>query len=238
MPRSNHKRGLQAYAGRRAKNENARIPRARPVRSSRRIGGRAFEDGVMLLAGLGAGLAAMYLLDPNSGRQRRDRLVRSAGNVLESAGSAAGGAWNSVAGRAAQIGSNVKQRALDTGASWMTSAQELLPQREPEHHYLGQTACALGSMALGAGLTYVFDPDVGAHRRERISRTIAGAISGAGEMFSCAVASARQWIRDPRELSSGQSTDERRGESSSASRTPGSVAGTNPSTTGASAAQI
>jgi hypothetical protein len=36
---------------------------------------------------------------------------------------------------------------------------------EREHHYAGQTACAIGSMALGAGLIWALDPRLGRSRR-------------------------------------------------------------------------
>jgi hypothetical protein len=153
------------------------------------------EDGLMLLMGVGAGLAAMYLLDPNEGRQRRSRLVQSAGDALESAGSAMGGALTNAGNKAANLSSDIAERAHAMGSNWMDSAREMIPQREPEHHYLGQTACALGSMALGAGLTYLLDPDEGADRRERISRSISETVGSAGEMFGCALRSARAWIR-------------------------------------------
>ncbi|WP_428938919.1 BON domain-containing protein [Fontivita pretiosa] len=43
---------------------------------------RAFEDGVALLLGAGLGMAAMYLLDPQSGARRRRRIGRRASELL------------------------------------------------------------------------------------------------------------------------------------------------------------
>jgi hypothetical protein len=38
-------------------------------------------------------------------------------------------------------------------------------EREPEHHYTRNTAAVLGSLALGAGFTWLFDPRLGRSRR-------------------------------------------------------------------------
>jgi gas vesicle protein len=194
---------------------------------------RPVEDTLSLLAGAGLGVAMMYLFDPASGRQRRQRLTETAKDTLSSAGETASSAfhnlsaramdlaenlrgsggdwgddgssreWSSRAANAAQgladsardmagasgaaglfstarrklshLGQSVSERvsgsasdayqsARDTKRRWVRSAADAIGA-EREHHYLGQTACALGSLALGAGLIWAFDPRLGRSRR-------------------------------------------------------------------------
>jgi hypothetical protein len=64
---------------------------------------------------------------------------------------------------------------MDRAAAMKDSATDMLGNarhranialgREREHHYMSQSACALGSLVLGAGLAWMFDPRLGHSRR-------------------------------------------------------------------------
>jgi hypothetical protein len=181
---------------------------------------RPIEDGLSLLAGAGLGVAMMYLLDPESGADRRRRLREGARQGLASAGDSAGNALGMLSAQAADLAENLRsggtewssraadaargladsardiaessgatgwfgaardklsswrdsftgsagdayESARDTKRRWVRSAADTLGA-EREHHYVGQTACALGSLALGAGLLWAFDPRLGRSRR-------------------------------------------------------------------------
>jgi gas vesicle protein len=55
--------------------------------------------------------------------------------------------------------------------------------RDEDHHYIGQTACALGSLALGAGAVYLFDPEQGHQRRAQLVERTAYAFRETGDFF-------------------------------------------------------
>ncbi|MBV8781884.1 MAG: hypothetical protein JO353_10845 [Phycisphaerae bacterium] len=55
--------------------------------------------------------------------------------------------------------------------------------RDEDHHYVGQTACALGSLALGAGLVYLLDPDKGHDRRVNLTSALTTSVYEIGEFF-------------------------------------------------------
>jgi hypothetical protein len=55
--------------------------------------------------------------------------------------------------------------------------------REEDHHYVGQTACALSSLALGAGVVYLMDPENGQKRRALIADRTTYALRETGEFF-------------------------------------------------------
>jgi hypothetical protein len=72
---------------------------------------RAVEDGISLLAGAGIGMALMYLLDPEEGPQRRQRLKRVAGDFMESAGTNVSTALGAASGGASNFASRMRDRA-------------------------------------------------------------------------------------------------------------------------------
>lgn len=85
---------------------------------------RKTENTMSLLGGALLGAAAMYLLDPEAGRRRREDLAASTGDALGRAGEAIGPAWESVsehardltgrlAGGAAALGATASDRAAD-----------------------------------------------------------------------------------------------------------------------------
>jgi len=73
----------------------------------------------------------------------------------------------------ASFGAGLSDRAGDAkdyAAESVSSARDRMSnalgyEREPEHHYVGQSVCALGSLALGAGLIWAYDPRLGRSRR-------------------------------------------------------------------------
>jgi hypothetical protein len=54
---------------------------------------------------------------------------------------------------------------------------------DEEHHYIGQTTCALSSLALGAGLVYFLDPDKGHDRRDNMASMVSTSVSEIGTFF-------------------------------------------------------
>jgi gas vesicle protein len=66
--------------------------------------------------------------------------------------------------------------------AWLNRSSKALG-RDEDHHYVGQTACALGSLALGAGAVYLFDPDRGRERRSQLIDASTHAVRETGHFF-------------------------------------------------------
>jgi gas vesicle protein len=148
------------------------------------------EDGLSLLTGAGIGVLAMYLLDPESGAARRERIAETARGTLDTAGEALGQVLDAAhektsdwissgreyVGDAAASGSDYlgggSQRARKMGRSLWHSARQSLPSFEREHEYsLPAVSTAIGGglglLALGAASIFFFDPTLGRSRRAR-----------------------------------------------------------------------
>jgi len=201
---------------------------------------RALEDGISLLAGAGIGVALMYLFDPETGEERRERLRKQANTALDASGAALGTAWEGISSTAGDVGDtlrdrfadatdavssstrstrssladagsgawdnvrgfgrNVYNRAADTVGGWWDSASDYgddvssragkairragsyVPHEE-EHHYVGQTACALGSLAIGAGIVWLLDPNRGRGRRAWLGDKTNSVLRETGDFF-------------------------------------------------------
>jgi len=153
-------------------------------------------SGGALLAGAGAGLLAMYLLDSQSGPARRAMIRDPATNLGRQLADRAKhhGQW--MADAAHDRFDSVRDRASDM----MGDAQHrvnLALGREHEHHYVAQTSCALGSLALGAGAMWMFDPEQGSQRRQWLMDRTWGALNQVGEFFAAAGRS--MWSRTSEE---------------------------------------
>src|SRR5881397_2788358 len=89
--------------------------RTKPKETSMRH--RKSENTLALLGGAVLGAAAMYLLDPEAGRRRRQNLAETAGDTLRSTGEAIGPAFETLSERAHDIAGRLSDRARDIGSS-------------------------------------------------------------------------------------------------------------------------
>lgn len=214
---------------------------------------RPVEDGLSILVGAGVGMALMYLLDPEEGVKRREKIQRAAQERLAQAGSAASvglehlhdavdhaahapavraiaaraadaargvidefgnrassavsdaqqqandaarglqggfdGLHSQVAGKLSDLGggaskwaNHLKDNARARYGSWLNKSTLELG-RDEDHHYVGQTVCALSSLALGAGAVYLFDPAQGRERRSHLIVGATHAVQETGDFF-------------------------------------------------------
>src|ERR1700722_3511743 len=72
---------------------------------------QAFGGSVMMIAGIGAGAALMYLFDPERGGRRRRQIASSAANLASGAGDAASKAWQQVAQHARSVEQTLADQA-------------------------------------------------------------------------------------------------------------------------------
>src|SRR3954471_23506122 len=70
---------------------------------------------ISLLGGAAAGAVAMYLLDPEQGRQRREHLTETAGGALGSAGDSLGRAWENLSDQAKALSAAAAAKAAAAG---------------------------------------------------------------------------------------------------------------------------
>src|SRR4051812_40720401 len=79
------------------------------------------ETGLSVLGGALLGAAAMYVLDPDAGRRRRQRLVDVTGGALHTTGDALSHAWD----RARDAGASLGDRASDVSSRVFDRADDL-----------------------------------------------------------------------------------------------------------------
>lgn len=84
---------------------------------------RKTENTFALLGGAVLGAAAMYLLDPESGRRRRAHVSELTGEALRSTGEAIGPAWEQLSDRARDVGQRLSEGAQSFGSSFSERAQ-------------------------------------------------------------------------------------------------------------------
>ncbi len=85
-------------------------------------------------------------------------------------------------GHANDLSSEARNKYGARDSSWLNRSSRALG-RDEDHHYIGQTACALGSLAIGAGAVYLFDPDEGAKRRAQLVDRATYAVRETGDFF-------------------------------------------------------
>jgi hypothetical protein len=131
---------------------------------------RALEEGLVLVAGAGLGLAAMYLLDPESGSHRRGAISHATRTTIGGIGHSLSHVGNAISHGAGNALTSAHDAAASAAQSLTDTAHDLLPPHS-------QSSCAMSAkiaatagggvalFAIGAGLAYLFDPDRGRMRR-------------------------------------------------------------------------
>lgn len=71
------------------------------------------ENTIALLGGALLGAAAMYVLDPQMGKRRREFIAEQAGEYLDDAGNLVRGGWETVRERAGDIGSRIADKTAE-----------------------------------------------------------------------------------------------------------------------------
>ena len=74
---------------------------------------RKTENAIALLGGALLGAAAMYVLDPDMGKRRRQYIADQAGDYFDEAGNLVRGGWETVRDRAGDLGSTIAGKAAD-----------------------------------------------------------------------------------------------------------------------------
>ncbi|MGH7213736.1 MAG: hypothetical protein ACREIT_03095 [Tepidisphaeraceae bacterium] len=176
---------------------------------------RLIEDSLALAAGAAAGVALMYLFDPQSGEERRHHVAKRAGNAFAGAGGAAAGAGSAlgsaigiVGGKARHLTGHLADRASEwahtagetgrdvasrVGSSAGEGASSLFHRSsralgfERRHSSsAGKLAAggigAVGALALGAGMMWLFDPDRGRSRRAWLGQKVPSVVRDVGHM--------------------------------------------------------
>lgn len=93
---------------------------------------RKTENLVSLLGGALLGATAMYLMDPEEGRKRREYIKDHAGEYLGSAGEALHGGWDKLSDRAHDVGQVIASKAETYGQQLAELAQDY-GQRLTDH---------------------------------------------------------------------------------------------------------
>jgi hypothetical protein len=149
---------------------------------------------------IGAAIGAVASHAGDVAGHLRSHLSDAAEHVTSFAGDAANSAMAAGSGIAHGAASSVKQYANDAHGRAMSFADQQLRRignalpHDREHHYVGQTACAVSSLALGAGAVYFFDSENGARRRSEFRGRLFSTISSVGDMFNAAGRQVRDMI--------------------------------------------
>jgi osmotically-inducible protein OsmY len=85
---------------------------------------RKTENMMSLLGGALLGAAAMYLLDPETGRKRRENIKEHAGDYLDSAGNVLHSGWDKISDRAGDMGAAIAGKAQEYGQHLSDMAQD------------------------------------------------------------------------------------------------------------------
>jgi hypothetical protein len=205
---------------------------------------------VSLAGGVGIGAGLLYLLDPDKGAKRRQQMLDRAsglassakgyaGETFDNVGSALSSALGSARDYAGEKLSGARDYARDYAGDAMSDAgsyaskQMRRAQRQARdfidrqtfgethaQHRMGVTICALGSMALGAALMYVFDPAMGRGRRRYVKEQAENLASEAGNYARQAGDAIRTGVEQVKEKVSGGTTSGGAGPSSQQNPAP------------------
>lgn len=161
-----------------------------------REGSGMFTGLAWMLGGLGVGAGLLYFLDPQSGPRRRQRVMEGARRAAASAGDYAGQAYDSARG---YVGSTI-QGARDWAADRVEDSREYVNTsmggKSRLGHRIGMTICSLSSMALGAALMYIFDPQLGPKRRRQAQQQFREYGQRAGEAIRSGAQQVSQGVQN------------------------------------------
>jgi hypothetical protein len=110
---------------------------------------------------------------------------RQATDAAEGFQSKINGKLDDLRGKASDLrdrANDLKETARSRYGKWLNRSSLALG-RDEDHHYIGQTACALGSLAIGAGAVYLLDPEMGATRRAQLVDRTTYAVRETGDFF-------------------------------------------------------
>jgi hypothetical protein len=174
-----------------------------------------------LVGGVGIGAGLLYLLDPDKGQKRRERILGSAGDLASQARDYAGEALGGIGGKVGNmLGSareyageklqGVSDYAHDRAGDVRDFAQRRVFGETRAEHRVGVTICALSSMALGAALMYAFDPASGKTRRRYVRDKAGELASAAGGYAHQAGEAIKSGVEQAREKVSGAASSSER----------------------------
>jgi len=191
-----------------------RSPQTRTKTAGDRSDHPSFLTAVLGIAGgIGIGAGVMYLLDPASGRDRREYLAERAGDLAHTA-------WDAARERAADAGSKIaaaapgirdrlmdqaddaREAASGAASGWFESARSHLPAysdvRDKISPYVpfqrrrqsgvtpvaaAVTGTGLAALAIGATAMWLFDPNRGRGRRAWVGQKLTRAANETGHFM-------------------------------------------------------
>ena len=116
---------------------------------------RKTENSMALLGGALLGAAAMYLLDPEAGRRRREYLRETTGDALGRAGEALGPVVETFAERARDVGGRLAEGAAALGAGAASGATSLGSAAAHGASSLGSSAAETAGGVRDAGADWL-----------------------------------------------------------------------------------
>jgi hypothetical protein len=84
--------------------------------------------------------------------------------------------------KASKWANDLRDSAQARYGKWLNKSSLALG-RDEDHRYVGQTVCALSSLALGAGAVYLFDPEQGHRRRSQLIENATNTVRETGDFF-------------------------------------------------------
>lgn len=137
----------------------------------------AAEDYRQQASGFGSHLLGRAQDVYSAAQQKLHDYAGSAADAAQGYMSQAQHARDDIAHRASHWSDWITGRAQKTAAK----TRSMLGYEEPSHHYAGWASGAVGTLAVGAGLMYFFDPDRGGARRARVGGMVADCVQNTGK---------------------------------------------------------